>query len=156
MTTQDHAALAIIGKHMAATNGYKAEQASDLYVSSGTSRDYQYGVYRIFAYTFEMSVDGLPRRLAHRLRDRPEQGGRPVPDGAGVVPAVRARAPPCRKARCGAFDDDLEVSRGWAVNPDGTDTAPASGRFVRANPAATDEPRPQAARDHARRARRRS
>ena len=35
MTTQDHAALAIIGKHMAATNGYKAEQASDLYVGTG-------------------------------------------------------------------------------------------------------------------------
>ena len=60
MTTQDHAALAAIGKHMAATNGYKPEQASDLYISSGTSRDYQYGVYRIFAYTFEMSVKDYP------------------------------------------------------------------------------------------------
>ena len=41
------------------------------------------------------------------------------------------------KARCGAFDDDLEVSRGWRVNPDGTDTAPASARFARANPSDT-------------------
>ena len=40
---------------MAATNGYTPEQASDLYVGSGTTRDYEYGVYRIFAYTFEMS-----------------------------------------------------------------------------------------------------
>ena len=70
MTSQDHAALAVMGKHMAATNGYKPEQASDLYISSGTSRDYQYGVYRIFAFTFEMSVDGLSGRLAHRLGDR--------------------------------------------------------------------------------------
>ena len=36
MTTQDHAALVKIGKHMAATNGYRPEQASDLYISSGT------------------------------------------------------------------------------------------------------------------------
>ena len=41
---------------MAATNGYKPEQASDLYISSGTTRDYEYGVYRIFSYTFEMSL----------------------------------------------------------------------------------------------------
>ena len=60
MTYQDHAALALIGRTMAATNGYKPEQASDLYISSGTSRDYQYGVYRIFTYTFEMSVVAYP------------------------------------------------------------------------------------------------
>ena len=60
MTSQDHAALAVMGKHMAATNRYKPEQASDLYISSGTSRDYQYGVYRIFAFTFEMSVTDYP------------------------------------------------------------------------------------------------
>jgi hypothetical protein len=42
-----------------------------------------------------------------------------------------------RQARCGAFDDDLEVARGWTVNPDGTDTAPASARWVRGNPSGT-------------------
>jgi hypothetical protein len=42
-----------------------------------------------------------------------------------------------RIARCGAFDDDMEVNRGWVVNPDGTDTADASGRFARANPQPT-------------------
>ena len=42
-----------------------------------------------------------------------------------------------RDARCGAFDDDLEVARGWQVNPDGTDTATATaqGRWARGNPA---------------------
>ena len=45
---------------MASTNGYKPEQASDLYISSGTSRDYEYGMYRIFAYTFEMSIRDYP------------------------------------------------------------------------------------------------
>ena len=48
-----------------------------------------------------------------------------------------------RIARCGAFDDDLEVNSGWTVNPDGTDTAPASGRFVRANPASTSSNGPK-------------
>ena len=91
MTTQDHAALAIIGKHMAATNGYKAEQASDLYVDSGTSRDYQYGATGSSPEHDRAAARGLPRRLTHRLRDRTQQGGGPLPDGAGVVPAVRAR-----------------------------------------------------------------
>ena len=45
---------------MAATNGYRPEQASDLYLTSGTTRDYEYGTYRIFAYTFEMSVEDYP------------------------------------------------------------------------------------------------
>ena len=60
MTAQDRAALATIGRKMASTNGYTPIQASDLYVSSGTSRDYQYGVYRIFSYTFEMSLTDYP------------------------------------------------------------------------------------------------
>jgi hypothetical protein len=44
-----------MGKAMAASNGYKPEQASDLYISSGTSRDWLYGRYRIFSFTFELS-----------------------------------------------------------------------------------------------------
>ena len=53
-----------------------------------------------------------------------------------MVSSLRSRAA-VRTARCGAFDDDLEVYRGWGANPDGTDTAPASARFARANPAQT-------------------
>ena len=48
-----------------------------------------------------------------------------------------------RTARCGAFDDDAEVYRGWTVDPDGTDTAPVSGRFSRADPAATSSHGPK-------------
>jgi carboxypeptidase T len=136
MTTQDHAALAIIAKHMAATNGYRPEQASDLYISSGTSRDYQYGVYRIFAYTFELSVvdypdDSLIASETGRNREAVlylmERAWCPLSVLGATVTA----------ARCGAFDDDLEVYRHWSVNPDGTDTAPANARFVLANPANT-------------------
>ncbi len=46
---------------MATTNGYRPEQASDLYITRGTTSDYMYGMYRIFAYTFEMSISDYPR-----------------------------------------------------------------------------------------------
>jgi hypothetical protein len=136
MTVQDHTALALIGRHMARTNGYRPEQASDLYISSGTTRDYQYGVYRIFAYTFEMSVKDYP----DDSMIAPETGRNKE---AVLYLMERAWCPlsvlgaTVRIARCGAFDDDLEVGRGWTSNPDGTDTAPANARFVRANPAST-------------------
>jgi hypothetical protein len=136
MTVDDHAALARIGRHMAATNGYRPEQASDLYITSGTTRDYEYGTYRIFSYTFELSNVDYPKSgviATETARNRE----------AVLWLAERAWCPlavlgaTVRQARCGAFDDDLEVARGWTVNPDGTDTAPASGRFARGNPAGT-------------------
>ena len=135
MTTSDHVALVHIGKTMAASNGYKPEQASDLYISSGTTRDYAYGTYRIFSYTFELSngdyVDDS-RIVSETGRNK----------NAILYLAERAWCPmsvlgePYRTARCGAFDDDAEVRKGWAANPDGTDTA-TTGRFGRVDPQAT-------------------
>ncbi len=55
MSATDHRTFVAMAKAMAATNGYKPEQASDLYISSGTSRDWLYGRYRIFSFTFELS-----------------------------------------------------------------------------------------------------
>ena len=84
------------------------------------------------AYTFEMSPDDVPYQDDSLIpsRDRP-QSGRPcctLMERAwcplGVLGAS-VRGPP----RCGAFDDDLEVGRGWTIDPAGTDTAPASVRF---------------------------
>ncbi|MFL5771351.1 MAG: M14 family metallopeptidase [Chloroflexota bacterium] len=60
MAVKDHKAFVAMGQAMAASNGYKPEQASDLYISSGTSRDWLYGRYRVFAFTFEMSPDSTP------------------------------------------------------------------------------------------------
>jgi hypothetical protein len=135
MTRQDHDALVLIGKRMAASNGYKPEQASDLYITSGTTRDFIYGMYRTFSYTFELSVVDYPddSKIA-------SETGRNK--NAVLYLAERAWCPlsvlgaTTRTARCGAFDDDLEVARGWAANPDGTDTA-TSGKFSRANPEGT-------------------
>ncbi|MDQ1324433.1 MAG: hypothetical protein QG587_1769, partial [Chloroflexota bacterium] len=136
MTRPDHDALARIARHMAAASGYAAKQASDLYLASGTTADFLYGRYRVFAFTMELSAVDYPRDTAigpETSRNREavlwllERAWCPL----GVLGTA------VRDARCGAFDDDLEVARGWAVNPDGTDTAPASGRFVRGNPAGT-------------------
>ncbi len=136
MTTADHAAFVAMGRHMAATNGYKPEQASDLYVSSGTSRDYAYGVYRIFSYTFEMSarIYSDDSRIASET-GRNKEAVLYLMEKAWCPPSVLGAA--TTTARCGAFDDDLEVGRGWTVNPDGTDSAPPAARFARANPAST-------------------
>ncbi len=147
MTRDDHAALVAIGRKMAATSGYRAMQASDNYVTTGTTRDYAYGTYRIFSYTFELSTKDYPGdgKIAGETGRNKE---------AILYLAERAWCPlgvlgaTVKAARCGAFDDDLEVARGWSVDPDGTDTALAatSGRFSRSNPASTSVERPQAAR----------
>lgn len=144
MTTTDHNALVHIGKVMAASNGYKPEQASDLYISSGTTRDYAYGTYRIFSYTFELSNGDYldDSRIASETgRNR----------NAVLYLAERAWCPysvlgePYTTARCGAFDDDLEVSQGWAVDPDGTDTATtaSAGKWGRVTPQATSSNGPK-------------
>ena len=93
MTAQDHAAFVTWGRRMAATNGYTPQQASDLYVDTGTTRDFEYGVYRIFGFT--VRVVAGQHRLSGRFDDRrgdgPQPGSGPVVDGAGVVPARSAR-----------------------------------------------------------------
>lgn len=136
MTSQDRAALAWIGRHTAATNGYRAEQASDLYITSGTSRDYEYGKYRIFSYTFDLSIKDYPKTpMIAKETGRNKEAVLWLAEHAWCPLAVLGAE--VRQARCGAFHDDLEVARGWTVNPDGTDTAPASGRWARGNPART-------------------
>jgi hypothetical protein len=135
MTTDDHNALVIIGRHMAATNGYRPEQASDLYLTSGTTRDYEYGTYRIFAYTFEMSVKDYPDdSLIASETGRNKEAVLYLIERASCPLAVLGAA--VRTARCGAFDDDLEVSRGWVVNADHTDTG-SGATWQRGDPAPT-------------------
>jgi hypothetical protein len=135
MTTDDRAAFASMGRVMAASNGYTPIQASDLYISSGTSRDWLYGRYRIFAYTFELSPDSTPYPTASRI---PTETGR---NRDAVLYLFEQADCPYRSsgkgnARCGAFDDDFETGRGWTLNPLGTDTATV-GRWARTNPAGT-------------------
>ena len=135
MTVDDHNALVIMGKRMAGYNGYRPEQASDLYITSGTTRDYEYGMYRIFAYTFEMSVVDYPDdSLIPSETGRNKNAVLYLIERASCPLAVLGIA--TRIARCGAFDDDLEVRRGWQLNADGTDTA-TSGVWQRGDPQPT-------------------
>jgi carboxypeptidase T len=135
MTRADHDALVHIGKQMAASNGYRPQQASDLYITSGTTRDFMYGMYRTFSYTFEMSVVDYPDdSLIASETGRNKNAILYLAERAGCPLSILGTK--VRIARCGAFDDDLEVARGWASNPDGTDTA-TTGKFSRANPEGT-------------------
>ncbi|MEV0635330.1 M14 family metallopeptidase [Streptomyces sp. NPDC050619] len=54
MTADDRNAFAAVGGKMAASNGYTAEQSSDLYITDGSIDDYLWGSHKIFGYTFEM------------------------------------------------------------------------------------------------------
>jgi carboxypeptidase T len=61
MTAADHAVLVSLAKHMAKLNEYEPEQASSLYVDSGTARDWDYGAQGIFAFTFEVGTGTYQR-----------------------------------------------------------------------------------------------
>jgi hypothetical protein len=135
MTVQDHDALVKLGKLMASTNGYRPEQASDLYLTSGTTRDYEYGTYRIYSYTFELSVKDYPDdSLIASETGRNKAAVLDLINWASCPVGILGLA--VRTVRCGVFDDDFEVNRGWARNADGTDTA-TSGVWSRTAPQAT-------------------
>jgi len=61
MTAADHATFVALGRAMARLNGYRAEQASSLYLDSGTARDWYYGTKGIFAFTFELGTGTYQR-----------------------------------------------------------------------------------------------
>lgn len=54
MTEEEAARFKDIGTRMAATNGYKPEQASDLYVTDGSIDDWMWGKHKVLSFTFEM------------------------------------------------------------------------------------------------------
>ncbi|UZI32782.1 M14 family metallopeptidase [Streptomyces sp. VB1] len=54
MTRDDRDAFAAVGRKMAASNGYKPMQSSDLYVTDGSIDDWLWGDQKVFGYTFEM------------------------------------------------------------------------------------------------------
>ncbi|HKR49832.1 MAG TPA: M14 family metallopeptidase [Pseudonocardiaceae bacterium] len=54
LTSTDAAIFRKLGEAMAATNGYTAQQSSDLYVTDGTIGDWMWAQHHIWSYTFEM------------------------------------------------------------------------------------------------------
>ncbi|MBA3779541.1 MAG: zinc carboxypeptidase [Chloroflexi bacterium] len=134
MTALDHRVFLEMGRTMAASNGYTPEQASDLYISSGTTRDWEYGRHRIFAFTFELTPGAF---YPDDSTIGPETGR----NRNAILYLIDAAGCPYRLVGeaakyCGPFFDDLEIRRGWQVDPLGTDTATAGG-WQRANPEGT-------------------
>ncbi|OYD07963.1 M14 family metallopeptidase [Paludifilum halophilum] len=54
MSADDYAVFETMGRAMGRTNGYTAQQSSDLYITDGDMVDWAYGDQGIFAFTFEM------------------------------------------------------------------------------------------------------
>jgi hypothetical protein len=142
MTVVDHQALVAFARGQASRNGYKAEQSSDLYITDGDQIDWMYGRHRIFSYTWELyppetaTVWGDHYPPDERL---PAQMAR---NRSALIYFMSSAWCPytvlgtaVRKSHCGPFNDDLEINRGWAANPLGTDTG-TTGRWQRGSSAA--------------------
>jgi hypothetical protein len=101
--------------------------------------DWMYGKQRIFSFTFELypRAGTIPRQ--HYPRD--EIIGRETRRNREAVLYLMGKAlcpysalgTPAVAKNCGPFFDDLEVHRGWKVDPAGTDTA-TDGAWKRGDP----------------------
>ncbi len=141
MTVDDYAALREIGRRLGSKNRYTPMQSSSLYITDGDEIDWAYGRHRIFMYTFEMYPRGVTSisrfypadELITRETERNKSAVLYLIDVAGCLYAPTGKT----LTHCGPLNDDFEVSRGWAVDPLGTDTA-TGGVWQRLNPAATN------------------
>lgn len=61
MTQDDHDTFVALGREMAALNGYRPQQGSDLYIVDGDHDDWAYHDHGIFAFTFEMKRGSASR-----------------------------------------------------------------------------------------------
>lgn len=140
MTLDDHAAFVALGKGMAARNGYRAMQSSDLYITDGDQIDWLYGVHRIFSFTWELYPTEKNSIWTNFYPPDEVIAAQTARNRSALLYLINVGACPWSqigkaKADCGPLFDDLEINRGWQVNPDGTDTATA-GVWQRANPPA--------------------
>jgi hypothetical protein len=141
MTVLDHQVFVAMGGAMASRNGYTAKQSSDMYITDGDQIDWLYGSQRIFSFTWELfppetgnvwgdhytADENIARETARNRRALLyliSVAGCPY-DAVGQA-----------QQNCGPLFDDMEIARGWTVDPDGTDTA-TTGRFARGDPAPT-------------------
>ena len=142
MTPIDHATFVALGRAMAARNGYKPEQSSDLYITDGDEIDWLYGAQRIFSFTWELYPPETPTVWGDHYPADENIAPQTARNRAALLYLISAAGCPYAAVGqadqyCGPFYDDTEIGRGWQVNPDGTDTAPAAARFARGNPEPT-------------------
>jgi hypothetical protein len=131
----DRAALAALGRQMAAASGYRALQQSDLYLTDGTLNDWLWGSQRIHSWTVEL----YPRRggrygfyppasLIARETARNREAILLLLDTADCVPRAAGRqAAACGVAATTVFADDFERARGWRTDPVRSRLARAGG-----------------------------
>ncbi|WP_018653791.1 M14 family metallopeptidase [Actinomadura flavalba] len=59
LSADEEATHRTIGRQLAASNGFTPQQASDLYITDGTTDDWTWGDQRIFSFTFELGGGGF-------------------------------------------------------------------------------------------------
>jgi hypothetical protein len=128
MSIDDYNAIVAFAKGQAGRNGYKAEQSSDLYITDGDQIDWMYGVHRIFSYTWELYPPETATVWGDHYPADERIAAQTARNRTALLFVIDVGACPYRwtgktKTHCGALYDDLEVNRGWVVNPYGTDTA---------------------------------
>ncbi|MEA2621286.1 MAG: carboxypeptidase, partial [Chloroflexota bacterium] len=129
MTSADHRTFIDLADAMAATNGYTAMQSSSLYITDGDQIDWMYATQRIFSFTFEMYPPADGQTTYGRFYPPDEQIAPQTTRNREAVLYLldQADCPYRASGReaelCGPFFDDLEISRGWTVDPSGTDSA---------------------------------
>jgi len=141
MTIDDYRTFVTIGRRMAARNGYTPMQSSDLYVTDGDQIDWMYGRHRIFSFTWELFPPQTPSDATDHYSPDEIISRETKRNREALLYTLRVAACPYaaidrQQANCGTFFDDFEGSKGWSVNPAGTDTA-TGGRWQRSNPAPT-------------------
>jgi hypothetical protein len=143
LTILDHRVFVSLGRAMAARNGYRAQQSSDLYITDGDQIDWMYGRHRIFSYTFELFPTEKGTVWGDHYQDDSKIAAQTARNRSALLHLIdRASCPYAAlgsaytATNCGPLYDDLEISRGWARNAAGTDTATA-GSWARGNPAGT-------------------
>jgi hypothetical protein len=141
MSAEDHSTFVAMGKAMAARNGYKPQQSSDLYITDGDQIDWMYGVHRIFSFTWEL----YPPETSTVWGDHYPADENIAPQTArnrdALLYLIDVGGCPYRaigrtQTHCGPFGDDFEIYRAWSTNPYGLDNATA-GQWVRRDPGPT-------------------
>ena len=76
----------VMAKKMAEWNKYAPQQASDLYIASGDTTDWAYGVHKIFSFTFELDPSQASGGFG---------GGGFYPGAAVIQPVFNKNVEPC-------------------------------------------------------------
>jgi hypothetical protein len=149
MTLVDHAAFVAMGRAMAKTNGYTAEQSSDLYITDGDQIDWLYAHHRIFSFTFELFPTEKPTVWGDHYPADEKIATQTARNRSAILYLIDQAGCPyagtsddAANANCGPLYDDFEIGRGWSRDPFGTDTA-TSGGWQRALPVATSSSGPK-------------